>query len=160
MSRRRISDQDDDAVLAAYRAAACAEADAHFDERTLETQRHRILARLAHLGNPAKVLRFPKAPAGELPSARVNRRWISVAAAAGLLIGILGGELLHLIQPAPGRPAPAAASIAPAAAPLRPAYVSAVGSGDDRLLEEIDYAVQRRSAAELQVLAELTLGDQ
>lgn len=160
MSRRRISGQDDDAVLAAYRAAACAEADAHFDERALETQRHRILARLAHLGNPAKVLRFPKAPAGELPSARVNRRWISVAAAAGLLIGILGGELLHLIQPAPRRPAPAAASIAPAAAPLRPAYVSAVGSGDDRLLEEIDYAVQRRSAAELQVLAELTLGDQ
>ena len=60
MSRRDISEQDQNAALEAYRAAACAEADAHFDDRALETQRHKILARLAHLGHPAKVIRFPK----------------------------------------------------------------------------------------------------
>ena len=60
MSRRDISEPDDAALLEVYRAAACAEADAHFDERALETQRHKILARLAHLGHPAKVIRFPK----------------------------------------------------------------------------------------------------
>jgi hypothetical protein len=159
MSGRKSSDQNDDALLAAYRAAACAEADAHFDERALETQRHKILARLANLGHPAKVIRFPKAPYGDVPSTGVNRRWISVAAAAGLLIGILGGELIHVIQPTSRRPSPIATSIAPSA-PARPSYVPAMATADDRLLEEIDNAVQLRSAAELRVLAELTLGDQ
>ena len=64
MSRRDISELDQNAALEAYRAAACAEADAHFDDRALETQRHKILARLAHLGHPAKVIRFPKAAQG------------------------------------------------------------------------------------------------
>ncbi|MEO7156978.1 MAG: hypothetical protein ABI039_05415, partial [Vicinamibacterales bacterium] len=62
MSRRDISDQDQHATLEAYRAAAWAEADAHFDERALEMQRHKVLAKLAHIGHPAKVIRFPKAP--------------------------------------------------------------------------------------------------
>lgn len=155
MSRREISDQNDDALLEAYRAAACAEADAHFDERALETQRHKILARLAHLGHPARVIRFPKAPYGELPSTGVNRRWISVAAAAGLLIGIVGGELVHVVQPTSRRPSPIAASIAPSG-PSRPAYVAVSLPVDDGFLDEIEYAVQLRSAAELRVLDELT----
>ncbi len=62
MSRRDTRGPTDDAALAAYRAAACAEADAHFDDRALESQRHKILARIANLGHPAKVLRFPKRP--------------------------------------------------------------------------------------------------
>lgn len=162
MSRRDIfgrggSEPNDTASLAAYRDAACAEADAHFDERALETQRHKILARLAHLGHPARVLRFPKAPAGELPSTGVNRRWISVAAAAGLLIGIVGGELLHLVQPPVRRASPMATSMAPSA-PSRPTFVPAVAAVDDGLLNEIDYAVQLRSPSELRVLEELTLG--
>ena len=153
MSRREISEQNDDALVAAYRAAACAEADAHFDERALESQRHKILARLAHLGHPARVIRFPKAPTGEVPSTRVNRRWISVAAAAGLLIGILGGELVHVVQPTPRRPSPIAAAIAP---PSRPTFVAVSAPLDDGFLDEIDHAVQQRSAAALRVLDELT----
>jgi hypothetical protein len=149
------SRQTDDALLAAYRAAASAEADAHFDERALETQRHKILARLAHLGHPARVIRFPKAPSGELPSSAVNRRWISVAAAAGLLIGILGGELVHVVQPTARRSSPIATSIAPSA-PARPAFVAVSAPIDDGFLDEIDSAVQLRSAAELRVLDELT----
>lgn len=155
MSRREISEQNDDALLAAYRAAACAEADAHFDERALETQRHKILARLAHLGHSAKVIRFPKAPSGELPSTGVNRRWISVAAAAGLLIGLLGGQLVHIV-PQPARRLGPAVSSTPPSPPSRTAYVPASGPLDDGLLSEIDYAVQLRSAAELRVLDELT----
>jgi len=151
MSRLDISEQNDDAVLAAYRAAACAEADAHFDERALESQRHKILARLAHLGHSARVIRFPKAPSGELPVTGINRRWISVAAAAGLLIGLLGGQLVHLVPQQTRRLAPLATS----SAPSRPAYVPALAADDDDLLGEIDYAVLR-SAAELHVLDELT----
>ena len=157
MNRRDTYEVQDEALLAAYRAAACAEADAQFDERALETQRHKILARLAHLGHPAKVIRFPKAAHGELPSAGVNRRWISVAAAAGLLIGILGGELVHLVQPQPRRVPSIATSGAPSA-PVRSNFVPASASLDDSLLNEIDLAVQSSPSA-LRALDELTLGD-
>jgi hypothetical protein len=158
MSRRDISEQNDDALLAAYRAAASAEADAHFDERALETQRHKILARLANLGHPARVIRFPKAPAGEMPATGVNRRWISVAAAAGLLIGLLGGQLVHIVPQPARRLSPMAPSVAPSG-PARSNFVPASVSVDDGLLNEIDLAVQRRSPSELRVLEELTFGD-
>jgi hypothetical protein len=158
MSRRDSSGPNDDAVLVAYRAAACAEADAHFDDRALEAQRHKILARLANLGHPAKVLRFPKATYSELPAVGVNRRWISVAAAAGLLIGLLGGQLVHLVPQQTRRLAPMATSVAPSA-PSRTTYAAVSVPVDDGLLGEIEYAVQLRSPAELRVLDELTLID-
>lgn len=148
----------DEALVAAYRAAACAEADAHFDERALESQRHKILARLAHLGHHAKVIRFPKAPSGELPATGVNRRWISVAAAAGLLIGLLGGQLTHLF-PQPARRVSPPAPPTVASAPARSNFVPASVSVDDSLLNEIDLAVQLQSPAALRAIAELTLGD-
>jgi hypothetical protein len=157
MNRRDTREHNEHAALEAYRAAACAEADAHFDERALEVQRQRILSRLAHLGHPARVIRFPKAPQGDVPAVGLNRRWISVAAAAGLLIGLLGGQLVHLVPQQNRRLAPMATSIAPSA-PLRPAILPAVVTSptDDGFLGEIDSAVQLRSAAELRVLDELT----
>jgi hypothetical protein len=154
MSRRDNSGPHDDALLGAYRAAACAEADAHFDDGALEAQRHKILARLAHLGHPAKVIRFPNAPHAEAPASGVSRRWITVAAAAGLLIGLLGGQLVNILPRQTRRMAPMATSIAPSA-PARP-YVAVAAPVDDGLLGEIEYAVQLRSASELRVLDELT----
>ncbi len=123
MSRRDISELDQNAALEAYRAAACAEADAHFDDRALEAQRHKILDRLAHLGHPARVIRFPKAGNVELPTVGVNRRWISVAAAAGLIIGLLGGQLVHLVPQNDRRLAPMATSMAPSAPSSGPKFV-------------------------------------
>ena len=151
-----MSDQKLQATLDAYRAAAHAEADAHFDERALETQRHKILARLAHLGQTARVIRFPVVPAGDVPVTGVNRRWISVAAAAGLIIGLLGGQLVHLVPQPTRRLAPMASSIAPSAA--RPDFIPALVAfpQDDGLLDEVDFAVQVRSASELRALDELT----
>ena len=140
------------AWLEAYRAAAHADADAHFDERALEIQRHRILQRLAHLGQAARVIRFPGVARTRRPAMRMERQWISVAAAAGLVIGLVGGQWLHL-PPSPGRrqapPAPFEhAVIARTSSP--------VVSADDGLLQEVDLAVQLRSAAELRALDELT----
>jgi hypothetical protein len=152
MSRRDTTKPGDDAVLEAYRAAACAEADAHFDDRALEAQRHKILARLAHLGQPARVIRFPKGTAGVRQAAGANRRWVSVAAAAGLIMGLLGGELMHLL-PQPVRRAAPLATSAPVASP---AVIPASVSLDDDLLDQIDMAVQLRGSAELRVLDELT----
>ena len=156
MSRRDITPSTDEALLAAYREAACAEADAQFDDRALETQRHKILSRLAHLGHPARVIRFPRTPSGEMPQRPINRRWISVAAAAGLLIGLLGGQLVHIVPQPTRRLPPMATSITPSAPVARPSIVQASAPIDDGLLGEIDLAVQLRSAAELRVLDELT----
>ena len=58
----------------------------HFDERALEAQRQRILQRIEQAGQRARVLHFPTTTATARPSvAGVSRRWISAAAAAGLL---------------------------------------------------------------------------
>jgi hypothetical protein len=141
--------------MAAYRAAACAEADAHFDERALEAQRHKILARLAHLGHPAKVIRFPKASHVEQPTPAINRRWISVAAAAGLIIGLLGGQLVHLL-PQNRRVSPLATSTAPSVPSSGPTFVPAAFPVDDGLLGEIELAMEIRSASELRALDEFT----
>jgi hypothetical protein len=159
MSHRDIREPNDERLLEAYRAAACAEADAHFDDRALEAQRHKILARLAHLGHPARVIRFPKAPSGDVPSPSVNRRWISVAAAAGLLIGVLGGQFVNIVPKQTRRVAPPVTSAAPSA-PNRPAFMQTTAPLDDGLLGEIDTALQLRSAAELRVLDELTFSDE
>ena len=160
MSRRDIREADMNAALEAFRAAACAEADAHFDERALESQRHKILARLAHLGQPAKVIRFPKSTYVEIPKIAVNKRWISVAAAAGLLIGLLGGQLVHLMPQPTRRLSPMATSIAPSA-PARPSFVPVSASVDDGLLGEIELVMQVRIAHELRALDEFTpLADQ
>jgi hypothetical protein len=157
MRHRDISGQNQDAALEAYRAAACAEADAHFDERALEAQRHKILARLEHLGHPAKVIRFPKAPQGDVPSTGMNRGWISVAAAAGLIIGLLGGQVVHLLPQSPVRLAPMATSMAPSAAASNPAIVPASAPiDDDGFLSEIELVMEVRSASELRALDDFT----
>ena len=156
MNRRDISELGQNAALEAYRAAACAEADAHFDDHALETQRNKILSRLAHLGHPAKVIRFPKAGAPELTTARVNRRWISVAAAAGLIIGLLGGQLVHLVPQSNRRLSPMATSIAPSAPSSVPTFVPVSAAIDDGLLGEIELAMEMRGASELRALDDLT----
>jgi hypothetical protein len=160
MSRRDYSELDQNAALEAYRAAACAEADAHFDDRALETQRHKILARLANLGNPARVIRFPKAGAVDTPTLPINRRWVSVAAAAGLILGLVGGQLVNLVPQSNRRVSPMQTSIAPSA-PSTPAIVPVSASFDDGLLGEIEMAMQVRIANELRALDDFTpLADQ
>lgn len=158
MNRRDVTEPGQDAALEAYRAVAHAEADAHFDDRALEAQRHKILARLAHLGQSARVIRFPHAThADASPAAPVNRRWISVAAAAGLIIGLLGGQIINLIPQPARRLAPMAGTIAPSVkggSGFLPARRTI--SQDDGLLGEVDFAVQVRSARELRTLDELT----
>jgi hypothetical protein len=157
MSRRDISKEDEHAALEAYRTAACAEADAHFDERALEAQRHKILAKLAHLGHPARVIRFPKAAGADRPSNALNRRWVSVAAAAGLIIGLVGGQIVHLLPQPATRHALAPAAIMSAPAKIEgPTFVTASAPADDGLLGEIDLVMQVRAANELRALDEFT----
>lgn len=76
-----------------------AEADAVFSDERLTAQRGQVLARLAQLDRPAKVISFPARPAQFLDPAagrRITPAWLAVAAAAGLMLGVLSGELSHL----------------------------------------------------------------
>ena len=158
MSHRETGGWDERAALDAYRAAACAEADAQFDDRALDAQRQKILARLAHAGNPARVIRFPKATAPERPSTGLNRRWVSAAAAAGLIIGLFTGQLVHLVPQ--GTSAHRSGSTAgPVLAPPPgggPTFMQVTAPADDFLLTEIEVATEIRAANELRALDEFT----
>lgn len=154
MSRRDINERNQ-AALEAYRADACAEVDALFDDRALEQQRHKILAKLANLGNPAKVIRFPNPPQVEVAPVNVNRRWITVAAAAGLIVGLLGGQLVHLV-PNQRRLPPMATSIAPSAPTAQPHFMPVKAQADDELLGEIEMAMQQRVPKALRALDDFT----
>ena len=78
-------------------------ADAVFTPDHLAAQQSQILRRLEQLDNPARVIAFPVAGRADRESGgrRVAASWVGVAAAAGLAIGIVGGQLsARLSQPA------------------------------------------------------------
>jgi hypothetical protein len=142
------------------REVACARTDAIFDDARLDAQRSRILDRLANLGQVARVLRFPhRTREVAMPVSTSGRRWVSVAAAAGLIIGLVAGQMLHLV-PWTGL-ARRDASLTVQSAP-RPAggivAASAVGPPmtDDQFLDEIEAAVRLRRAHSLRALDALT----
>jgi hypothetical protein len=143
------------------RDTAIAEADAVFDEARVDAQRARILDRLAQMGHAARVLRFPvRSREAAMPVSTGTRRWVSVAAAAGLIIGLLAGQLVHLVPwdwrssreitpstiQSSGRQSPV----------LVPVSTTGHALSDDELLDEVDAAVQVRRAHSLRALDELT----
>jgi hypothetical protein len=142
------------------RGVAFQQADEVFDEAMLDAQRTRILDRLAHLGQAARVLHFPTRPRdAAMPVSTASRRWISVAAAAGLIIGLVAGQMLHFIPTSRVDRDPGTL-VQSAARPSGPVLVPAAFSGpllsDDELLDEVEAAVQLRRAQSLQALDALT----
>ena len=143
------------------RDAAWQEADAAFDDAMLEAQRGKILARLAHIGKAARVLHFPaRMRDASMPVSPISRRWVSVAAAAGLIIGLVAGQMLHFVpwestlhrqagqlQASTPRPQNGAIIVQSAAV---------VSLSDDELLDEIDEAMELRRAPNLRALDALT----
>ena len=139
------------------RTHAWAEADSAFDLAHLDQQRIRILDRLAHLGQMARVLPFPsRTRDSAMPVTRSSRRWMT-AAAAGLIIGLVSGQFLHFL-PADGVEERDFLTMqAPARTPgLLPASATSPLLSDDELLDEIEAAVQLRRAQSLRALDALT----
>jgi len=70
----------------------------------LAAQQGQIMPRLEQLDNPARVIAFPAGSRPEAPGfgrRRVAVSWVGVAAAAGLLVGVVSGQLAaRLGQPA------------------------------------------------------------
>jgi hypothetical protein len=145
------------------RAAACTRVDAIFDEGMLEAQRGRILDRLATLGQVARVLRFPRHSRDVgMPVSTGNRRWVSVAAAAGLIIGLVAGQMLHFV---PWDGAARRDATLTLQAPARqtgpgliPVAAKAASATDEQFLNEIETALQLRRAHSLRALDALTPG--
>ena len=143
-----------------WRDAARAQADTLFDDARLEAQRNRILDRLATLGQVARVLPFPRQSRDVvMPVSTTSRRWISVAAAAGLIIGLVAGQLLHLAPLDSLARRDAALTLPasrPATGPVRAVAATETLPSEDQFLDEIEATVQLRRAHSLRALDALT----
>ncbi len=78
------------------RSIAAEEAAAAFPPERLAIQHAQILRRLEQMDQPARVISFPSQYRLETPAAharRVSPAWVGVAAAAGLVLGVIGGQI-------------------------------------------------------------------
>lgn len=138
------------------------EADALFPDAALDAQRSRILDRLAHIGHAARVLPFPLRTMHASPVRPVvNRRWVTAAAAAGLLIGLATGQLMPLGSWQRNGPVESRAAAAPIALPANAGFVPVAATASLSLtdyvsLTEVDSAVQLRRAADVLAFDALT----
>jgi hypothetical protein len=82
--------------LDAVKAAAIDAADDAFPPERLAAQQAHIQRRLAQLDEPARVIAFPRQyrlDPREAGRRRVAAGWLGVAAAAGLVVGVIGGQV-------------------------------------------------------------------
>lgn len=84
------------------RTAEREDADAAFPAERLAVQQRQILRRLEQLDRPARVIAFP----GQLRDDRfgagghgIRPAWLGIAAAAGLVLGLIGGQLTARLTP-------------------------------------------------------------
>ena len=73
---------------------AYAEADQVMSPERLAAQQAQIFRRLEALERPARVIAFPKANRPAISPNRVGQRWVATAAAAGVVIGVVAGQLV------------------------------------------------------------------
>ncbi len=140
------------------RADAVREADAMFTTERLAAQRDRILRRIEHVRHAAEVVTLPGQSAGEQRERRTPvraKRWIAMAAAAGLVAGLLLGHFVNIgSRPVSSTRSPLAPVGAPAV--MAEPVMMAAGPADDEFLVLIEDAVISRRAAELRTLDALT----
>jgi hypothetical protein len=142
--------------------AADVEVDEIFTPERLASQQARILQRIEQDGRPARVIAFPAAPAPEPRPLRTRpaARWIAGAAAAGLTIGLLAGELVHdlPILGRPSRPALVSTSARGTSSPTSrpPAEIVNASFNDEEFLGEIETAIDGPHVPALRPLNDLT----
>jgi hypothetical protein len=79
-------------------------ADAAFSPERLALQQTQILRRLEQLDQPARVIAFPsqnRMNERDRSDHRVAPAWVGVAAAAGLVLGVIGGQTVQFGAPTP-----------------------------------------------------------
>ena len=140
-------------MLTEVTEVAVAEADAVFSPERLTRQHARILQRVDQDGRPARVIVFPagQPPSSSLRHPRPATRWVAGAAAAGLVLGLLGG---HFARNLTGfdRPAPTAVAQPTGTTAVRTVSLSA----EDEFLGQIELAVGSAGPAVLRPIDALT----
>ncbi|HEX9365123.1 MAG TPA: hypothetical protein VF921_00765 [Vicinamibacterales bacterium] len=116
-----------------------AEADEAFPAERLAAQQAQIARRLETLERPARVIVFPKAARAVISGHSHVRRWVTVAAAAGLIAGVGLGQVVPLrtVLMTQQAPAPKTNFTAPVTADIAKALTSAATSmNDEELLSD------------------------
>jgi hypothetical protein len=146
------------------RQAAAEDASAACAQDRMDRQRERILRRVDALHAGPRVLPFPAAgQAGHAASQpRVFRRWVAVAAAAGLLVGLTAGRLMFnrvagTTADARRQAAPAAAPASLSEAPEMRALRVEPAVNDDQFLSEIELATVAPRTQALRAIYAITL---
>jgi hypothetical protein len=137
--------REDAAVL---RRDVSATVEARITPARLERQFDVIMRRLE--GHSGRVLPFPTTVHRAAPTQPL-RRWVAMAAAAGLIIGIGAGRLMGPLSPTPATGwRPGGTAVGPSgAAGVQP-------ETDEQMLVEIDAAIARSRTKEFRALDELT----
>jgi hypothetical protein len=147
--------------LETVRMEAIEEADAAFPAERLTAQQAHILRRLEAAERPARVIAFPKFAQPLSSRSSLASRWITVAAAAGLLIGVALGQwldLTHRFEARPQRTADATVAAAPAQPKQADMVIQTTSAiSDDALLQELDASLAMHpSVAPLRALDTIT----
>ena len=85
--------------LETVRTDARGEADDAIGPERLASQQAAITRRLEALEHPARVIAFPKFSQPTSSSRTPSRRWVAVAAAAGLVVGVGLGQVFEFVTP-------------------------------------------------------------
>ena len=150
------------APLERLRQDAAGEADELFTSARLDAQREKILARIADSAAGSRVIPFPAAAArlGRTMVRRPVSRWVAAAAAAGILVGVMGGRLLQNGGDSPVAAPPAARAVVaslPASEVVTDSPTSAaVLDRDEVVMSEIERAVFGHQISALSALDALT----
>ena len=147
------------APLERLRQDAAGEADEVFTSARLDAQRATILDRLAPSADASRVIPFPSAAARAERSAirRPLARWVAAAAAAGILIGVSGGQLFQsgVRRTVTAPPARTVMAALPASAVVTDSPTLAADS-EEAVLNEIEQAVFGHRITALSALDEMT----
>ena len=121
--------------LQAMSEDARAEADHVFGPDRLTAQQAQILRRLESLEHPARVIAFPRFAQPIAAPRMPRRRWVAVAAAAGLVVGVGLGRVMEFGASSVGQPDPQiVASVEPLADATRVAAQPVSLPGDEVFL--------------------------
>lgn len=117
--------------LDAVRTTAVEAADAMFPPERLAAQRAQIERRLEQVDEPTRVIAFPghgRQPHPETSRRRIAPAWLGVAAAAGLVIGAIGGQAAARIEHSPTAKIESPAATPASLPAVEPAFATATAS--------------------------------
>ena len=131
-----------------------AEADVLFTDERRARQHARILQRIEEETRPGRLISFPNAqPARPSLRVRPGMRWVAAAAAAGLLIGVVAG---HLVHDFPGTAAAPSSQVGVRGADIPTLQAVSTSMSEEEFLGQMEIAIETTGGSALRPLDDLT----